>query len=158
MRSILILLISLQIVFGKTIHKREAIPCNTAIDLTRVAGTCNQFYRCFASGYFAIVTCNPGYEFDPIVKKCRLENEVECTACGNECLDEIDYTREADDCRKYQRCINGYYSVETCEEGLVFNDATKSCDWPENVEQCKYYYWDNECSITNSCITTEVIH
>jgi len=145
MKSIIIILISLQIVFGKTIFKRQATTCNTAIDLTRVAGTCNQFHRCFASGYYAIVTCNPGYEFDPIAKKCRLDNEVECTVRGNECLDETDYTRVADDCRKYQRCINGYLSVETCQDGLVYNQATKSCDWPQNVEQCQYYYWGNEC-------------
>jgi len=141
--KILITLVAIQIVTGKTIHKRQV--CDTAIDLTRVAGSCTQFHRCFSSGYYAVVNCPSGYEFDTVSKSCRPDSEVVCVTRGNECADETDYTRVANDCRKFYRCINGYLSTETCQDGLVYNGPAKACDWPQNVAGCEYTYWGNEC-------------
>lgn len=140
---ILIALIAVQKNDAKTIHKRQL--CDRALDLTRVAGSCTQFHRCFASGFQTIVTCPTGYEFDTVSKSCKSEALVDCVPRGNECLDSTDYTKVANDCKKFYRCINGFLSTETCQDGLVYNPLKKACDNPKNVAGCEYTYWGNEC-------------
>ena len=43
--------------------------------------------------------------------------------------------RHPDDCSAFYQCTNGHrYEDQYCPEGLLFNELTSQCDWPENVD------------------------
>lgn len=43
---------------------------------------------------------------------------------------------DPDDCQYFYVCINGDIPRRNgCKLGQVFNDKTKSCDWPRNVPE-----------------------
>ena len=46
-------------------------------------------------------------------------------------------------CTRYWTCWNGTATEQLCIGGLLYNENTHSCDWPENVDGCqkhrKYY-------------------
>ncbi|XP_037775740.1 uncharacterized protein LOC119572876 [Penaeus monodon] len=37
-------------------------------------------------------------------------------------------------CHRYVKCVNGHAYVETCPANLHFNEASSSCDYPENAK------------------------
>lgn len=49
-------------------------------------------------------------------------------------------------CTRYWTCWNGTATEQLCIGGLLYNERTHSCDWPENVDGCqkhrKYTYVD----------------
>jgi Chitin binding Peritrophin-A domain len=50
-----------------------------------------------------------------------------------------------DDCQKYFVCLNGVDPSElSCSSGKVYNEETKSCDDPANVEGCENWFDDQE--------------
>lgn len=44
--------------------------------------------------------------------------------------------REPSDCTKYHLCVHGAVITQTCQPGLVFNEAIGACDWPAHVPEC----------------------
>jgi hypothetical protein len=40
-------------------------------------------------------------------------------------------------CTRYWTCWNGTATEQFCIGGLLYNEETRSCDWPENVEGCQ---------------------
>lgn len=40
-------------------------------------------------------------------------------------------------CTRYWTCWNGTATEQLCIGGLLYNERTHSCDWPENVEGCQ---------------------
>lgn len=40
-------------------------------------------------------------------------------------------------CTRYWTCWNGTATEQLCGGGLLYNEDTHSCDWPENVEGCQ---------------------
>ncbi|RNA07656.1 chondroitin proteoglycan 2-like [Brachionus plicatilis] len=142
LKTFVLICLTSHLINCKTVYKRQT--CDLATDFTRVPGTCNQFYRCFG-GYSATVSCDPGFKFSTETKSCRPESEVNCSTRGNECTDDINYAKVTNDCKKFFRCKNGYLSIETCQDGLVYNVQAKACDWPANVPGCEKTYWGNEC-------------
>lgn len=40
-------------------------------------------------------------------------------------------------CTRYWTCWNGTVTEQFCIGGLLYNEKTHSCDWPENVEGCQ---------------------
>ncbi|XP_069696436.1 protein obstructor-E-like isoform X1 [Periplaneta americana] len=40
-------------------------------------------------------------------------------------------------CTRYWTCWNGTATEQLCIGGLLYNENTHSCDWPENVEGCQ---------------------
>ncbi|XP_023243664.1 probable chitinase 10 [Centruroides sculpturatus] len=47
---------------------------------------------------------------------------------------EDGYFRDPDDCSKYYWCVKGIAEEYNCAGKLVFNEKTKRCEWPENVD------------------------
>jgi hypothetical protein len=40
-------------------------------------------------------------------------------------------------CTRYWTCWNGTATEQLCIGGLLYNENTHSCDWPDNVEGCQ---------------------
>lgn len=40
-------------------------------------------------------------------------------------------------CTRYWTCWNGTATEQLCIGGLLYNEKTHSCDWPDNVEGCQ---------------------
>lgn len=40
-------------------------------------------------------------------------------------------------CTRYWTCWNGTATEQLCIGGLLYNENTHSCDWPENVDGCQ---------------------
>lgn len=40
-------------------------------------------------------------------------------------------------CTRYWTCWNGTATEQLCIGGLLYNERSHSCDWPENVEGCQ---------------------
>lgn len=40
------------------------------------------------------------------------------------------------DCTKFNRCTNGYLTVESCPDGLGFDGAMKVCNYLDQVAAC----------------------
>ncbi|GJQ73934.1 putative chitin-binding domain protein type 2 [Trypoxylus dichotomus] len=40
-------------------------------------------------------------------------------------------------CTRYWTCWNGTATEQLCIGGLLYNERTHSCDWPENVDGCQ---------------------
>nr|XP_018908992.1 PREDICTED: flocculation protein FLO11-like [Bemisia tabaci] len=55
-----------------------------------------------------------------------------------ECPHQFGYYRLGDQthCSQYTNCANGIGYVQTCPEGLAFNEVTIRCDWPDEVSTC----------------------
>nr|CAD7433883.1 unnamed protein product [Timema monikensis] len=47
-------------------------------------------------------------------------------------------------CTRYWTCWNGTATEQLCIGGLLYNEVTHSCDWPENVEGCQKHPLCNE--------------
>ncbi|XP_065201881.1 protein obstructor-E-like [Planococcus citri] len=47
-------------------------------------------------------------------------------------------------CTRYWTCWNGTATEQLCIGGLLYNENTRSCDWPENVEGCQKHPLCNE--------------
>ncbi|CAG0906245.1 unnamed protein product [Darwinula stevensoni] len=40
-------------------------------------------------------------------------------------------------CTRYWTCWNGTATEQFCIGGLLYNEETRSCDWPQNVQGCQ---------------------
>ncbi|KAI5699411.1 hypothetical protein M8J76_004815 [Diaphorina citri] len=47
-------------------------------------------------------------------------------------------------CTRYWTCWNGTATEQLCIGGLLYNENTHSCDWPENVDGCQKHPLCNE--------------
>ncbi|XP_021929040.1 protein obstructor-E-like [Zootermopsis nevadensis] len=47
-------------------------------------------------------------------------------------------------CTRYWTCWNGTATEQLCIGGLLYNENTHSCDWPDNVEGCQKHPLCNE--------------
>lgn len=47
-------------------------------------------------------------------------------------------------CTRYWTCWNGTAAEQLCIGGLLYNEASHSCDWPENVDGCQKHPLCNE--------------
>lgn len=52
---------------------------------------------------------------------------------------ESGFRRHESDCSLFYRCKDGKtLTVHPCPDGLLFNEQTSTCDWPENVPDCAF--------------------
>jgi hypothetical protein len=51
-------------------------------------------------------------------------------------------------CTRYWTCWNGTATEQLCIGGLLYNENTHSCDWPDNVEGCQKHreFTDSPCA------------
>ncbi|KAG5682690.1 hypothetical protein PVAND_012025 [Polypedilum vanderplanki] len=119
------------------------------------ANVCDKFYYC-VDGQANMYTCPAGLVFNPRTGICTWADEAGRGGCSSEEVFQftcpkvnetiaVTHPRYADpeDCQYFYVCINGAEPRKNgCKLGQVFNDATKSCDWPRNVPECADFYKD----------------
>ena len=47
------------------------------------------------------------------------------------------YYRDAKDCNKFYRCADNVKHYFSCPDGLVFDEASSSCDYPDIIDDCR---------------------
>lgn len=153
-KLVILILCLVSFCYCKSIKKRQY--CN---DFTPVNGDCSRYYRC-ANGVSYIEQCPTGTLFDPYLKVCNWANQVSnCyqdgtynsgygtsynSGYGTACNYNNDYTQVPDDCSKYFRCVNGFYQIQQCPSGTLFDSNLRQCVWADRVSTCynngNYYY------------------
>lgn len=122
------------------------------------ASVCNIFYNCI-DGEAIEIKCTAGLHFDEYSGTCVWPDAAGREGCGTgddkgvlkdgfECPKEKLKQQDANgqtiahpmyahptDCQKFYVCLNGIEARDLgCSTGLVYNEDTKRCDAPENVE------------------------
>ncbi|KAL7031694.1 hypothetical protein ACKWTF_007104 [Chironomus riparius] len=119
------------------------------------AHICDKFFYC-VGGHDNMYTCPAGLVFNPKTGICTWADEAGRTGCSSEEVFQfscpkvnesiaVTHPRYSDpeDCQYFYVCINGDTARRNgCKLGQVFNEATKSCDWPRNVPECSDFYKD----------------
>ncbi|XP_028170052.1 protein FAM186A-like [Ostrinia furnacalis] len=121
--------------------------CASANGYYGIAGDCDNYVEC--RKYIAVMnTCPSGLHFNSAATypdyPCGYPSEVVCESNAvrqiaqptEECPDQYGMYPTSD-CSKYTMCQAGVAYIMDCPAGLVFNEATSTCDWPENVPGCK---------------------
>lgn len=60
--------------------------------------------------------------------------------CSDPDIDHEIIHRDPCDCKKFYRCNHNEAQEFSCMDKLVFNPTVQTCDWPDNVLECKKYY------------------
>ncbi|XP_042884000.1 spore coat protein SP85-like [Penaeus japonicus] len=111
--------------------------CACEYCLVAHAEDCTSFYHCQADAKATFHTCSDGLVFSPEASQCvpqgqfpQCQPEVSPT-CDPEC--QCIYPAET--CSQYYQCAsNSIPTKHECRQGLVYNDNSHNCDYPENVE------------------------
>ena len=107
---------------------------------------CDQFFYC-VDGKYNHITCPSGLVYNEKTGICTWPDEAKRTGCLSrdvikfECpkvLESVGLTHprypDPEDCQYFYVCINGNVPRRNgCRLGQVFDDATKTCNWPRNV-------------------------
>jgi len=92
---------------------------------------CDAFYQCANGHRYEDQSCPEGLLYNANTEQCDWPENVTCPDV--ECADGI-YPHE-DNCNQFYQCANGHrYEDQDCPEGLLYNEANKQCDWPDNVK------------------------
>ncbi|XP_071953415.1 chondroitin proteoglycan 2-like [Antedon mediterranea] len=100
---------------------------------------CKKFYQC-SNGNILTKSCPSGLVF--VASKRRCDYPPSSGACsalkGNGfCHGKFNgLYRDSEDCGRFYQCSNGIPYHFTCPSGLVYNEPTKRCDYPQYVYTC----------------------
>ncbi|KAK7014053.1 chitin binding, partial [Halocaridina rubra] len=124
---------------------------------------CNRFYTCI-NGHATPTDCSAGLHFDETTGNCAWPESSGRTNCSSSsktcvgdfcCPDEVVVSADGVtlphptfpnlvDCQRFWVCLNGNTPQESsCSLGLVYNENTRLCDYPENVPECTGWYRDH---------------
>jgi len=110
---------------------------------------CDLYYDCYEGQGF-LKTCPNGLVFNMnanfgLIGKCDYPHNVDC---GNRLERNPPQSTEHCDwlygifghessCTRYWTCWNGTATEQFCIGGLLYNEETHACDWPQNVAGCQ---------------------
>ncbi|XP_023713856.1 peritrophin-1 isoform X1 [Cryptotermes secundus] len=126
-------------------------PCKlTNVKTTPHVTHCDRYYACY-HGQPLEFDCPNGLVYvgkgqkGPFDGVCDYDFNVDCT--GREKRNAPISTEHCDwlygifghetSCTRYWTCWNGTATEQLCIGGLLYNENTHSCDWPDNVEGCQ---------------------
>jgi len=103
---------------------------------------CDRFHMCDEEGNLAAeFLCQDGLVYEPISKQCGLPFKIDCIGTGRTKLQEPQPTGNCkrlngkwpvpDTCNQYIDCTSGVERLVTCQNHLVFDDATGDCEHPD---------------------------
>ncbi|KAH8379272.1 hypothetical protein KR009_003965 [Drosophila setifemur] len=97
--------------------------------------TCTKYVLCF-DGTPVIRQCSDGLQYNAQTDRCDYPQYVDCV--DNMCIRDnnpadIVYIASKALCGKYYVCLNGLPMAQNCTQGLQYNSATQSCDFPSRV-------------------------
>ena len=121
---------------------------------------CQKYYFC-GNGKLILQACSSGLYWSSEAQMCDWNDNVRCDKdnvvevggipevspveaevtdyndyndySGNndgECV-EGEYSSSSSSCASFHQCVNGKKTLKNCHEGLHWNSATNTCDWPE---------------------------
>ena len=121
---------------------------------------CQKYYFC-GNGKLILQACSAGLYWSSEAQMCDWNDNVRCDKdnvvevggipevspveaevtdyndyndySGNndgECV-EGEYSSSSSSCASFHQCVNGKKTLKNCHEGLHWNSATNTCDWPE---------------------------
>lgn len=115
-----------------TSNSPAACPSDSALNyvyLLRNPANCSQFVRCY-QGDAQLYECPSYWYFDPVYEVCKPARKPECPATN----DVPVYLPHPTICSAFYSCNWGTAVLLNCPGGLFFNDISKACDWPQNVD------------------------
>ncbi|KAK2705936.1 protein obstructor-E-like isoform X2 [Artemia franciscana] len=110
---------------------------------------CDKYYKCI-DGQTTAAECPNGLVYlgkpgRSLVGVCDYDFNVECGERSNRnppiSTEHCDWLYgifgHESSCTRYWTCWNGTATEQFCIGGLLYNEDTHACDWPQNVEGCQ---------------------
>nr|XP_018906591.1 PREDICTED: probable chitinase 3 [Bemisia tabaci] len=108
---------------------------------------CDKYYVC-TDGVITEKLCPDGMvfnDYNPSVEKCDLPFNIDCSQRperqtpkpSQHCPRQNGYFAHEDGhiCDKFYYCVDGKYNAITCPAGLVYNENTGICTWPDEAKK-----------------------
>ncbi|XP_054271009.1 protein obstructor-E-like [Macrosteles quadrilineatus] len=108
---------------------------------------CDKYYECI-DGAITEKLCPDGMVFNDYniqVEKCDLPFNIDCSTRSElqkpkpstHCPRQNGYFAHEDGsiCDKFYFCVDGKYNMITCPDGLVYNERTGICTWPDEAKK-----------------------
>ncbi|XP_065169836.1 protein obstructor-E-like [Atheta coriaria] len=124
-------------------------PCQTKSRVVGDATYCDRYWEC-VNGQAELYDCPNGLVFAGknrgVTEGCDYpwrsnycDNKQQANApIGTEHCDWLyGIFGHETSCTRYWTCWNGTATEQLCIGGLLYNERSHSCDWPENVEGCQ---------------------
>jgi len=126
---------------------QESVDCPEPYGFFADAEQCDKYYAC-EGGVATPKLCPDGLVFleaGSSIEKCEFPFGVDCTSRpkfqnpkkSQNCPRKNGYFAHEDEkiCDKFFYCVDGAYNAITCPAGLVFNDKTGTCTWPDQAKK-----------------------
>ncbi|XP_042878737.1 protein obstructor-E-like isoform X2 [Penaeus japonicus] len=124
-------------------------PCKTKTRTSAHETQCDAYYECF-DGQAVLQTCPNGLVYlgrrtQGLFGVCDYDFNVDCTdrpgrnpPISTEHCDWLyGIFGHETSCTRYWTCWNGTATEQFCIGGLLYNEETHACDWPQNVAGCQ---------------------
>ncbi|XP_043198880.1 protein obstructor-E-like isoform X2 [Amphibalanus amphitrite] len=127
---------------------RSENPCKRRGGTSPHESYCDKFYECVGNDEVVVRDCPNGLVYagrQALVDVCGYEHEYPCDAglsrnppISTEHCDWLyGIFGHETSCTRYWTCWNGTSTEQFCIGGLLYNEKTHSCDWPEFVADCQ---------------------
>uniref|UniRef100_A0A0P4W9Q1 Chitin-binding type-2 domain-containing protein n=1 Tax=Scylla olivacea TaxID=85551 RepID=A0A0P4W9Q1_SCYOL len=126
-----------------------ADPCKTKTRTSAHEDQCDLYYECF-NGQPVLQECPNGLVYhgkrtQGLFGVCDYDFMVDCTGrparnppiSGDHCDWLYGIFGHETSCTRYWTCWNGTAAEQFCIGGLLYNEESHSCDWPQNVAGCQ---------------------
>jgi len=132
---------------GAGLQGRDA--CKSGAKSVAHEDTCDLYYECYEGQGF-LTSCPNGLVYGGegrfgLIGLCDYPHNVNCA--GREGRNPPQSTEHCDwlygifghetSCTRYWTCWNGTATEQFCIGGLLYNEETHACDWPQNVAGCQ---------------------
>jgi len=132
---------------GLGLRGRDA--CQSGAKTVGHEDQCDLYYECYEGQGF-LTSCPNGLMYGGennfgLLGKCDYPHNVNCQ--GREGKNPPQSTEHCDwlygifghetSCTRYWTCWNGTATEQFCIGGLLYNEETHACDWPQNVAGCQ---------------------
>ncbi|XP_066976951.1 protein obstructor-E-like isoform X2 [Macrobrachium rosenbergii] len=124
-------------------------PCKTKTRTSAHEDQCDAYYECF-DGQAVLQTCPNGLVYlgkrtQGLFGVCDYDFNVDCSdrpgrnpPISTEHCDWLyGIFGHETSCTRYWTCWNGTATEQFCIGGLLYNEETHACDWPQNVGGCQ---------------------
>ncbi|XP_056636220.1 peritrophin-1-like [Diorhabda sublineata] len=133
--------------FVLTVRSEEDSECTTEdADIYVPSSDCTKFWQ-YSNGKAILMECPSGLLFNVDTIQCDWPENVDCSNVSStttqssddeeiapECSsDDSESYIPNSDCTKFWQCSDGRAILQECPSGLLFNNNTNYCDWPDLV-------------------------
>jgi len=114
---------------------------------------CDKYWDCYG-GQATPKYCPDGlvfHDYDPLLEKCDFPFNVDCAGSRRlelqlpqpslHCPRANGFFAVEDlhDCTSFYQCHNSSATLTTCSDGLIFNEFTGACTWPDEQQKAACY-------------------